>query len=116
MKRLFTKRIAIASRLSWKQRIVACSLLMLSLFLVFEPLWECHDHLDNLRHFGPHGALMIVLVFACAGVLLLKPKSGLALLLLPLIAGMLQPFAVGQPASRSISSLAFATLPPPLRI
>lgn len=116
MQRCRTSRTAFATTISWKQRIIACSLLMLSLFLVFDPLWECHDHLDNLRHFGPHGALMVVLVVACAGILLLKPKSSLGSLLLPLIARILRPFALLQPASRSISTLAFATLPPPLRI
>lgn len=116
MQRLSPKRIATAAKLSWKQRIIACLLLLLSLFLVIDPLWECHDHLDDLRHFGPHGALLFVLIIACAGILLLTSKVGLGIGLLSVIAGILLPLKAAQAASRSVSSLVFATLPPPLRI
>lgn len=116
MQRMRPNRNASSTIPSWKQRILACLMLLLSLFLVLDPLWECQDHLDDLRHFGPHGALMIVLIVACAGILLLKSKNALGLLLLPLIAGMLQPLAAAHATTRSIASLAFATLPPPLRI
>lgn len=55
------------------QRIVACLLLvMVVAFLVVNPPWECHDHMDNLRHLGPHGMLMIFLLFACAGITFFK--------------------------------------------
>ncbi len=92
-------------------------MLLLSLFLVIDPLWECHDHLDNLRHFGPHGALMIVLVVACAGIILLKSKSALGLLLLRIVAALLRPIALARASAACIiTTLAFATLPPPLRI
>lgn len=110
------KRIAPAAKISWKQRFIASLLLMLSLFLVFDPLWECHDHLDNLRHFGPHGALLFALIVACTGILLLKSKNGLGKLLLSLIANILHPFEATRSVSRSISSLALAALLPPLRI
>lgn len=116
MLRKRSKRIARSAGLSWKQRIVACLFLPLSLFLVIDPLWECQDHLDNLRHLGPHGALMIVLIVACASVILLKSKNALGLLFLSFIAGMPQPHAVMRPVPRGVTSLAFATLPPPLRI
>lgn len=61
------------TRLSRAQRIVACLLLvMVVVFLVVNPLWECHDHLDNLRHLGPNGVLLIILLLACAGITLFK--------------------------------------------
>jgi hypothetical protein len=57
------------------QRIVAFLLSMLVIFLIIDPLWECHDHLDNLRHLGAHGILLILLVVACSGISLLKSFS-----------------------------------------
>lgn len=116
MRRMRPKRMASATKPSWKQRIIATLLLALSLFLILDPLWECGDHLDDLRHFGPHGALLFVLIVACAGILLLKSKSTLGPLFLSLIAAILQPLRAACSASRSISTLAFSTLPPPLRI
>ena len=116
MHRMRPKRIASSTLPSWKQRILACLMLLLSLFLVFDPLWECHDHLDNLRHFGPHGALMIVLIVACAGILLLKSKSLLGLLLLRIVAALLRPMALAQTLARTVPTIDFAILPPPLRI
>jgi len=64
------------ARRSRGQKIVACLLLVMVVgFLVVNPLWECHDHMDNLRHLGPHGMLMILLLFACAGITLFKSCS-----------------------------------------
>lgn len=61
------------TRLSRCRRFVAFLLLVLVVaFLVVNPLWECHDHMDNLRHLGPHGMLMIFLLFACAGITLFR--------------------------------------------
>lgn len=61
------------TRRSRDQRIIAGVLLVLVVvFLVLNPLWECHDHMDNLRHLGPHGMLMIFLLFACAGITLFQ--------------------------------------------
>lgn len=61
------------TRLCRGQRIVACLLLaMVVAFLVVNPLWECHDHMDNFRHLGPNGVLMMILLFACAGITLFK--------------------------------------------
>lgn len=53
---------------SLRQRIVACLLLLLVVFLIVNPIFECHDHLDNLCHLGPHGFLVILLLAACAGL------------------------------------------------
>jgi hypothetical protein len=62
-----------ATRLSREQRIVAFLLLtMVVALLVVNPLLECHDHMDNLRHLGPNGILVMFLLFACAGICLLK--------------------------------------------
>lgn len=61
------------TRSSRIQRVIACLLLvMVVAFLVVNPLWECHDHLDNLRHLGPNGVLLIILLLACAGITLFK--------------------------------------------
>ncbi len=54
------------------RRIVAFLLLSIMAFIVANPIWECFDHLDNLRHLGPHGILVILLLVAIAGVSLLK--------------------------------------------
>lgn len=61
----------------WRaQRIVAFFFSLLVVFIVLDPLWECHDHLDNLRHLGgAHAALLILLIVACAGISLLKSFS-----------------------------------------
>lgn len=62
-----------SSKLSRSQRIVACLLLVMVIaFLVVNPLWESHDHMDNLRHLGPNGILVMFLLFACAGITLFK--------------------------------------------
>ena len=61
------------TRFSRIQHFVASVLLiMVVAFLVINPLWECHDNLDNLRHLGPHGILVVFLLFACAGITLFR--------------------------------------------
>lgn len=45
---------------------------MIVALLVVNPIWECHDHLDNLRHLGPNGMLVMFLLFACAGITLFQ--------------------------------------------
>lgn len=60
---------------SLAQRVVAFLLSLLVVFLVIDPIWECHDHLDNLRHLGAHGILLILLIVACSGISLLKSFS-----------------------------------------
>lgn len=57
---------------SLAQRFVAFLLTLLVAVLVFDPLWECHDHLDDIRHLGAHGVLLILLIIACSGISLLK--------------------------------------------
>ena len=54
------------------RRIIAYLLLVVVSFLVFNPLWECCDHLDNLRHLGSNGILVILLLVAAAGLTLVK--------------------------------------------
>ena len=56
-----------------RRRIAACLLLLAVVaLLVVNPLWECRDHLDNLRHLGPNGFLALFLLFACAGITLFR--------------------------------------------
>jgi hypothetical protein len=106
----------LAGMVSWKQRIVALLLFVLSSFMVIDPLWECHDHLDNLRHLGPHGMLVILLLVACASISLLKTFQWLGLFLRPIIAGMLRPLTALRSSSQEMPIPAFAATPPPLRI
>ncbi len=101
--------------LSWKQRIVALLLFVLLSLLVIDPLWECHDHLDNLRHLGPHGMLVVILVIACASISLLRVFQWLGLLL-SVTAGRLRSMAVLPGMSHGAPTAAFAATPPPLRI
>ena len=116
MRRMQSNRTKLATLLSWKQRMVALLLFALLSLLVIDPLWECRDHLDNLRHFGPHGLLLVLLIVACAGISLLKSFLWLGLLLLAIIAGRLRPMIVlaGLPHGTPIP--AFAAPPPPLRL
>jgi len=61
------------TRSNRRRRMLAGFLLaMMVTLLVLNPLWECHDHLDNLRHLGPNGFLVMFLLFACAGMTLFK--------------------------------------------
>jgi hypothetical protein len=57
---------------SLAQRFVAFMLSLLIMVVVIDPIWECHDHLDDLRHLGPHGLLLFLLIVACAGISLIK--------------------------------------------
>lgn len=116
MQRIRSIRMTPAAKISWKQRIIGCFLLFLAAFFVIDPLWECHDHLDNLRHLGPHGALVILLLVACTGTSLLKSLNWLALHLLSAIVERLRPIAVARPASSHSFCVSFTALPPPLRI
>lgn len=62
-----------ASRPSQGRAIIAWLLLtMVVALLVVNPLWECQDHMDTLRHLGPNGVLVMFLLFACAGITLFK--------------------------------------------
>jgi hypothetical protein len=116
MQRRCTHRTKFATTLSWKQRIVAWLLFVVAVFLVIDPLWECHDHLDNLRHLGPHGMLVILLLAACASISLLKTFQWLGLVLVATIAGRLRPWVALRALSRTTPLPAFAPTPPPLRV
>jgi hypothetical protein len=116
MQRIRSNRTKLATLLSWKQWIVAWLLFGLLSLLVIDPLWECHDHLDDLRHFGPHGLLLVLLIVACAGISLLKSFQWLGLLLLSIIAGRLRPMIVLAGLSHGAPVAAFAAAPPPLRV
>lgn len=106
------------TRLSGAQRIVACLLLvMVVVFLVVNPLWECHDHLDNLRHLGPNGFLLIILLLACAGITLFKSLCWFRLAGLRTLPLNLQLFGTHWLCARGMLSSIFpADLLLPLRI
>ena len=59
------------------RRTVAFLLLSWVTLLVIDPIWECRQHLDNLRHLGPHGVLLVMLIVALAGVTLFKSVPSL---------------------------------------
>ncbi|HKR27683.1 MAG TPA: hypothetical protein VJS11_09510 [Acidobacteriaceae bacterium] len=90
------------------RRIIAFLLLALVTFLIVNPIWECCDHLDNLRHLGPHGVLLILLAVALAGISLLKSMRWLLVSLRSSIADLIVLVAVPR--------LVFASLPSPLAL
>ena len=101
---------------SFAPRIIAFLLLSLMTFMVVNPIFECQDHLDNLRHLGPHGVLVILLVVALAGVSLLKSVRSLLVCFISSIAICLEAVAVLRP---TLAHFAFSLAPesgPPLRI
>lgn len=104
------------AKISWKQRILALLMLLLTFFLVINPLWECHDHLDDLRHLGPHGLLVILLLVACAGISLLKTFQWLGLLFRTAGAVMLRPLVLIRQQFLAPPAPALVASPPPLRI
>ncbi|MHB1022041.1 MAG: hypothetical protein ACYC46_05075 [Acidobacteriaceae bacterium] len=97
---------------------MACVLLLLVIaFLLVNPLWECHDHLDNLRHMGPHGVLMLFLLFACAGITLFTSLRWFNLGRLRIVQLIPQCFAAHRLTGQDIlPSTTFFDLPLPLRI
>ncbi|TCK75888.1 uncharacterized protein DUF1625 [Acidipila rosea] len=111
-----TLRSDAPDRPSWVQRIIACLLLTLAVTVIVNPLWECHDHLDSLRHLGPHGILVIMLMVACAGLSLLK---SLRWLWLSMVCSVLQPsqtIVLGLVVSQKPLCALTSELPLPLRI
>lgn len=54
------------------QRLIAIALSLLMVVMIADPLWEMHDHLDDLRHLGAHGVLLVLLIVLCSGISLLK--------------------------------------------
>ena len=101
---------------SFAPRVIAFLLLSLTTFLVVNPIFECQDHLDNLRHLGPHGVLLLLLVVGLAGVSLLKSVRSLLICFLSSIAIRLKAVAIVRPR---LAHFAFSLAPesgPPLRI
>lgn len=112
-----TMRTHLPAKLFLSQRIVACLLLALVAFVVVNPLWECHDHLDNLRHLGSNGFLLIILLVACAGISLLKPLHWFSLhLLRDSLSSPPQSFATPQQACDKLLCVLTGDLLLPLRI
>lgn len=98
------------------QRTIAFLLLALVSFLVVNPIWEYHDHLDTLRHLGPHGVLIILLMVALAGVSLLKSPRWLLLFVRWNIAGVIASLAISRLVSAELMSPLVTESGPPLRI
>jgi hypothetical protein len=85
------------------RRTVAFLLLSWVTLLVVDPIWECRQHLDNLRHLGPHGVLLVMLIVALAGVSLFKSVPSLLACGLGPIAIAVGTLAVHPPASAACS-------------
>ncbi len=98
------------------RHIVSFLLLTLVTFVVVNPIWECHDHLDNLRHLGPHGVLMILLTLAVAAVLLLKAACRLLVRFHEAVSMRIESVAVIRPISSVFAWLPLLDSGPPLRI
>lgn len=99
------------------QRIVACLLFAIVVFFVVNPVWECHDHMDNLRHFGSHhGFLVILLLVACAGISLLKSLRWFSLNLLRVSLFSPQLFAIPRQSCDKLRRILTGDLLLPLRI
>lgn len=111
-----TLRSDAPDRPSWVQRVIACLLMTLAVMVIVNPLWECHDHLDTLRHLGPHGVLVIMLMVAGAGLSLLKSMHWLWLSVLYSIRRTLLTYAVTPLASQKPLDFVTSDLPLPLRI
>lgn len=109
-------QMMIEGALPFAQRMIAFLLLGLTSLMVINPIWECHDHLDTLRHLGPHGVLFIILMVALAGISLLKSPFRLLLSLCRNIAGMVTSQYIPYPASAALLSPLVSESGPPLRI
>lgn len=72
MKKPGAMRLRTLAELASARRVIASFLLFLVLFLVVNPIWECYDRMDNMRHLGSNGFLVIVLLTACAGIVLFR--------------------------------------------
>lgn len=98
------------------QRTIAFLMLAMVSFLIVNPIWECHDHLDTLRHLGPHGVLIILLMVALAGISLLKSPRWLLLFVRWNITGVIASLAIPLPLSAELKSPLVPEPGPPLRI
>lgn len=104
------------SGLSRGQRLIACCLLLLIVFMVVNPLCECHDQLDNLRHFGAHGLLVILLLVACAGTALTRALRSMDLESLGVLRMLPAALEAGQRVAHKLPRLLPYSLPLPLRV
>lgn len=102
--------------LSRGQRLIACVLLLLVVFLVINPLCECHDHMDNLRHLGAHGFLATLLLIVSAGIALTKALRWIHLKVSRVWLMSPQLLVIHRQAFDKFSSLLGGDLPLPLRI
>lgn len=98
------------------RRVIAFLLLSLVTFLVVNPVWECQDHLDNLRHLGPHGVLIILLTAAVAALPLLKTAGLLLACLFSATALWAECVAILRSAAVEAARPAAPLTGPPLRI
>jgi len=55
-----------------RRSLAGLLLAMVVVLLAIDPLWEYADHLDDLRHLGPHGILVVFLVLAWGCVTLFR--------------------------------------------
>lgn len=101
---------------SFARPVIAFLLLSLVTFTVLNPIWECTDHLDNLRHLGPHGVLVLLLAVALAGVSLLRTVRSLLVGFLALFAVYLEPSAILSPSAAVVFCSLAPESGPPLRI
>ena len=106
----------VVEKVSFFRQLIAGGLLLMIAFFVVDPLWESRDHLDNLRHLGPHGVLFLLLLVACAGITLLKVMRWLSPLCLGPIRFLLRPDNPVAPSAAAISPISLAVTPPPLLI
>jgi hypothetical protein len=116
MRKCGSIRIEDPATRSLAQRIIACLLLLFVVFMVVNPICECHDHMDNLRHLGSHGFLVTLLLVVCAGISLVKLLRILSINALCSI--LRNPQSIAIPGRTSVVA-AFTSLsgpPLPLRI
>lgn len=87
------------------RQIIAAGLLLVVAFIVVNPLCECYDHMDNLRHLGSHGILIVLLMVALAGISLLQ---SLHWFLLPFVSSIVLQLPWSCPIRISTSRFLFA--------
>lgn len=102
--------------LSRGQQLIACVLLVFVLFFVLNPIFECHDHMDNLRHLGSDGFLVMLLMTACAGIALTKALRRIGIKTLRVVLMSPQFFIIQRQTCEKLPELFGCELPLSLRI